>query len=369
MVRSSAARRRRGAVAARGGGSAGRWRLPLCPRWRRAANGAALPRVGPWLCCGPGLRPCPHIIIPDSRRRRYGAGQLRPRRRPPPGSRPPKTARAWVRTGSPPDCRWYAGSRPTAAQGAGPPGSRGCPPVRGCRALPPARITPAARRGKRWGWGGNRGSDCARGPTGPGAAGGAPALPEGGAGGASRTTRRAAGTGGQPRARGGRRGRLRVFSRSPSAPAPTTRFTSHHSRRRRHFDSAGTRATPPARRRPGPDPPGAHLPAAPAQCRPAAQVQESRPRAFPRLLSQCRLPAGPRAERGSESASGPPPASSFPTPWLARLPLQRRPPWPAVSRGEGSASACDPAPPLAAPAPSRTACRTQGIESASGPPH
>ena len=76
MVRSSAARRRRGAVAARGGGSAGRWRLPLCPRWRRAANGAALPRVGPWLCCGPGLRPCPHIIIPDSRRRRYGAGQL-----------------------------------------------------------------------------------------------------------------------------------------------------------------------------------------------------------------------------------------------------------------------------------------------------
>ena len=72
-----------------------------------------------------------------------------------------------------------------------------------------------------------------------------------------------------------------------------------------------------------------------------------------------RLPAGPRAgaERGRESASGPPPASSVPapagTPARSSCPVQARGP----GHGAGVASASSPAPPLAVPAPSRPVCR------------
>ena len=97
-------------------------------------------------------------------------------------------------------------------------------------------------------------------------------------------------------------------------------------------------------------PPLPHLPAAPARCQPADQVQESRPRAVPRLLSQCRLPAGPRVERGTWVRERSPACRLVSSSSAGSSPTAAPPPWLAVSRGEGSASASDPAPPLAPPA-------------------
>ena len=116
-------------------------------------------------------------------------------------------------------------------------------------------------------------------------------------------------------------------------------------------------------------PPPAHLPVASARCLPAAQVQESRPRAVPRLLSQCRLSAGPRVERGSWARERSPACHLVSSPLACSPSTAAPPPWPAVSRGEGSASASDPAPPNAAQAPQPDVVSSPGSESANGPLH